>query len=133
MSLKSNFLVDYFDPETLSFNFGNHIFITLEMPRYPTRGPFEKSTFCCYFVHLLQRSLSQCTILLTTQLLCIVHLANASQAMQCLKLRFDQISSGNIAVSFLCITLIQRMETGDRAVSVSQRLRVFKPITRYAD
>ena len=52
------FSVDYYDPKTLSFNFSNDILITLEMPRYPTRGPFGESAFRCYSVHLLQRSLA---------------------------------------------------------------------------
>ena len=51
------FSVDYYEPKTLSFKFGSAIFITFEMPRYPTRGPFGKSTFFCYSVNLLQRSL----------------------------------------------------------------------------
>ena len=38
--VESNF--DYYDPKTLPFDFGNQIFITLEIPSYPTRGPFEK-------------------------------------------------------------------------------------------
>ena len=51
------FSVDYYDPKTLPFNFSNDILITLEMPRYPTKGPFGESSFRCYSVHLLQRSL----------------------------------------------------------------------------
>ena len=32
-SYQKNFSVDYYDPKTMSFKFGNDIFITFEMPR----------------------------------------------------------------------------------------------------
>ena len=33
------FSVDYFDPKTSSFKFGKNVFITFEMPKYPTKDP----------------------------------------------------------------------------------------------
>ena len=48
------FSVDSYDLNTMSFKFGNDIFINFEMP-----GSFGKSTFYCHSVHLIQRSLAQ--------------------------------------------------------------------------
>jgi hypothetical protein len=47
-----NFSFDSHDLKSMSFKFGNDIFITFEMPGDPTVGPLTKSTFHCNSVHL---------------------------------------------------------------------------------
>ena len=46
------FSVDSYDPKSMSFKFGNDIFITFEMPRSSFTMIFWKIAFRCYSVHL---------------------------------------------------------------------------------
>ena len=51
------FSVVFCDLKSMSFKFGNAISNTFEMPRSSYLMSVGKFTFCCYSVHLLQRSL----------------------------------------------------------------------------
>ena len=52
------FSVNFYDLKSMSFKFGNDIFIILDMPRSSFTMIFWKITFRCYSVHLYSEVLA---------------------------------------------------------------------------